>query len=343
LAAQGYGEDFEFVPVTTYQTVRRTPYQIMQNNFMKTDLSEALELVSRLSDLITRAREYKLIVEPIHSRFVGKAGQCKTQYALQVMKLLDKCGLIGVTRSAADGFFDDLVKNVKQMTTASRNKEFLYHPGVSDRELVDLDVLFLDEVNAKKVDDPGMQIIMDGVTPMVWKPMMANPAYKGRPFKPVLWISTANHEITRHEYCVPAVLRRTHHRYVIEGGRLYDQSCYKIVDAGPSFQGGFETCAGLFGRWDEQSVSTSRSQTTDADGKVTVTVNTSSSNTYNVRIKDTMYLKTFKCPHCVELSFEKFLAKTLTEVIERLESALVTHEQTSSLTDCSSDSVGEDQ
>jgi len=255
------------------------------------------------------------------------------------MKLLDECGLIGVNRTATDMFFDDLVKQVKSMIAKKSDDAYVYHQDIDDRGNVDLDVLFLDEVNAKKTDDPGMQTIMDGVTPMTWKPLMANPIYKGRTYKPALWISTANHEITKHEYCIPAVLRRTHHRYVVSGGRLYNQKCYKLVDANGTFKGGFKTCQGLFGRWEEKSSTISRSETVDADNKQTLSLNTSTANTLVVRIEDTYNLKEFKCTHCEEVSFEDFIELTLTQVIERVSSALRTHEQTSTLTGSSDSGV----
>lgn len=217
------------------------------------------------------------------------------------------------------------------MTVKKEGEVYKYHPGIAVRELVDLDVLFIDEVNAKKIDDPGMLTILDGVTPMSWGPLMANPSYKGRLFKPFLWISTANHEITRHDYCISAVLRRTHHRYVVDGGRLYKQNCYRIKEASGAYQGGFTICYGKFGRWDETSTSTSRSHTIDAENKKTTSENFSSSNTKIVRIEDTYSLEKLLCPHCEEVSFSQFLEETLSQVIARLSSALDMHEQASLL------------
>merc|ERR1711915_615931 len=193
---------------------KRKPYDVMTNNFRKASLERSVVMAANLSGMLAVVRANNLIFEPIHVRFVGKAGQCKTQYALHVMKMLDECGLIGVNRTATDMFFDDLVKQVKNMVVKRLDDAYVYHSEIDDRGNVDLDVLFLDEVNAKKTVDPGMQTIMDGGTPMRWKPLMANPVYKGKSYKPALWISTANHEITKHEYCIPAVLRRTHYRYV---------------------------------------------------------------------------------------------------------------------------------
>jgi hypothetical protein len=335
-----FGEDYEVVEVIRYEMIKRKPYDIMTINFKKTSLERSMEMAANLSGRLAVVRANNLIFEPIHVRFVGKAGQCKTQYALHVMKMLDDCGLIGVNRTATDGFFDDLVKQVKNMSARRLDDAYVYHQDIEDRENVDLDVLFLDEVNAKKTDDPGMQTIMDGVTPMRWKPLMANPSYKGRTYKPALWLSTANHEITKHEYCIPAVLRRTHHRYVVSGGRLYNQECYKLIDASGAFMGGFSTCHGDFGRWEEHSSSTSKSETIDAENNRTVCLNTSRSNTKVVRIVDTFNLEKFKCEHCKEISFESFLEITLTQVIERISSALKTHEQTSALTKTESSDSG---
>jgi hypothetical protein len=307
--------------------VKKKPYVIMSDNFKQLRLEKSLVLADQLSEKLAIVRGSELIFEPIHVRFVGKAGQCKTQYALQVMKMFKECGLIGVNRSAADSYFDGLVKEVKNMTLKKEGDLFKYHSGVKARELVDLDVLFIDEVNAKKINDPGMLTIMDGVTPMLWGPLMANPSYKGRLFKPFLWISTANHEITQHDYCIPAVLRRTHHRYVVDCGKLYKQKCYKVLDAASTFQGGFSICYGKFGRWDENSRSTSRSQTTDAENKRTISENVSTSNTKIIRIEDTFSLEKLLCPHCEEVSFSQFLEETLSQVIARLSSALDMHEQ----------------
>jgi hypothetical protein len=335
------GDDYDYVPTTTYTMVKRKPYDIMQSNFGKTDLTNIMGLASELAVRLTHARRIDLIFEPYHVRFVGKAGQCKTQFALQLMKLFDACGLIGVSRSAADNFFDDLVKQVRMMAARKEADCYVYHPSVASRDDVDLDVLFLDEVNAKKRDDPGMQIILDGVTPLKWKPLMANPASKGKSFKPALWISTANHEITDHAYCIPAVLRRTHRRYVVEGGRLYDQQCYKIADTAANFQGGFDICAGRFGRWEETTTTVSNTRTVDSEGHANVVTNTSSSNTRVTRIEDTMKLSSFKCQHCKEFSFAEFVELTLQALIERLDSALITHQNTDAMTSAVDSSVTE--
>jgi hypothetical protein len=313
----------------------------MVSNFSQTSLVRSIELAAKLSRLLETVRAEELIFEPLHVRFVGKAGQCKTQYALQVMKLLDKCGLIGVTRTATDAFFDDIVKPVRGMVTQQKADEYVYHKDIADRDNVDLDVVFLDEVNAKKHDDPGMQIIMESVTPMKWKPKMSMPVSKGKQYKPCLWLSTANHEITEHEYCIPAVLRRTHKRYVVNGGRLFSQSCYKIVDATGTFDGGFSTCHGLFGRWDEATMSASKSETVSADNK-SVTCNVTTSNNRVVRIVDTFNLVSLMCRHCVELSFEEFMESTLTQVVERITVALATHNQTNALASQSGDDLLED-
>jgi hypothetical protein len=323
---EDYGEDYVRVPYVAYRIEKRRPYDIMIRSFARVDLEKSVQLALEVSRLLTFARSTGLIFEPIHIRFVGKAGQCKTQYALHVMKLIDRCGLIGINRTANDNYFDDLVKMVKHKKGKRNDYGYLYHPHVEDRDLTDLDAIFLDEVNARKVDDPGMQIIMEGVTPMMWKPLMANPSYKGRTYKPVLWFSTANHEITRHEYCIPAVLRRTHHRFIVDGGRLYRQNCYKIRDAEGLFQGGFETCHGLFGRWTDSIMSTSRTESVDVEGRLAQSHNTSTSNSTVCRIEDTFSLKEFKCSHCVEVSFSQFLELILGYVIERLNSSVRTHE-----------------
>jgi len=335
------GGDYECVPVTTYKVVKKTPYNVMVSNFKQTSLVRATELATKLSGLLETVRAVDLIFEPLHVRFVGKAGQCKTQYALQVMKLLDSCGLIGVTRTATDSFFDDIVKPVRNMTTQQRAGVYVYHKNIADREKVDLDAVFLDEVNAKKHDDPGMQIIMEAVTPMKWKPKFSMPPSKGKIYKPSFWLSTANHEITEHEYCIPAVLRRTHKRYVVSGGRLFDQTCYKILDATGTFDGGFETCHGVFGRWTESTMSASRAETVSAETKsVTCTVTTS--NNRVVRIADTFNLVSLVCKHCVEVSFEQFMESTLTQVVERISVALETHNQTSALVDNGTSQSGDD-
>jgi len=244
------------------------------------------------------------------------------------MKLLDECGLIGVSRSATDVYFDDFVKQIKSMTLRKIDDAHVYHSDISDREHVDVDVLFLDEVNAKKTDDPGMQIIMDGVTALQWKPLMANPAYKGRMYKPALWLSTANHEITQHEYCIPAVLRRTHYRYVVNSGRLYAQDCYRVKDATGNYKGGFETCQGRFGRWEEKITTISTTESAGPDNSSIVAVNKSFSNTTVARVEDTFSLESLVCGHCREVSFQDFMEFTLTKVLERLQTAMCTHEQT---------------
>lgn len=92
-----YGEDYDKIEIVTYEMVKKQPYVIMSNNFKKLRLEESLILADQLSDKLATVRGRELIFEPIHIRFVGKAGQCKTQYALQVMKMLKECGLIELT------------------------------------------------------------------------------------------------------------------------------------------------------------------------------------------------------------------------------------------------------
>jgi len=338
-----FSEDYETVKVVHYERVKRKPYDVMTSNFKKTSLERSVELAANLSGLLAVVRAEDLIFEPVHVRLVGKAGQCKTQYALHVMKLLGDCGLIGVNRSAVDGYFDDLVKQVKNMTVKKLDDAYVYHPDIDNRDNVDLDVLFLDEVGAKKTDDPGIEIIIHGVTPMRWRPLMANPSYKGRTYKPALWISTANHEITKHEHYVPAILRRTDYRYIVSCGRLYTQKCYKLLDADGAFQGGFSTCQGVFGRWDDRGSTTSRSETIDADGNRTITCTTSTSNAKVIRIEDTSNLKEFRCAHCKEVSFDEFLELMLEDVIGKIRSALKTHEQTSTPNKTESTDSGVDE
>jgi len=233
--------------------------------------------------------------------------------------------MICVARDAIDPFFDGLVREVKKKVFEKSDDEFLYHPDVGDRHKCSLDMLLLDEVNAKSKDDPGMCTIMSGVTPLSWMPYVANPNNKGNVYNPVLWLSTANREITETDYYIPAVLRRTHYRYIVHYGKLYEQPCYKILDSQGSFAGGFQTCQGTFGRWDELATTTSETETVDKDRNVTRSVTRSTGNSRKPRFHDTMALENLLCSHCKEVTLEDFICFMIDRVLDRLDSSLGVH------------------
>lgn len=276
-----------------------------------------------LREQIEAARSDANLVEPLHVQFVGKPRQCKTQMAMRILDVLKQFKFLCVSRTSEDGFFDDLQKVLNTAIHERKDGKFFFHPEAIDteerRKACKLDVMFLDELYSKKTGAADISTILNGVTPMAWRPMMADPKNKGTAHKPFLWLSTANHEVTDHSYSVTALLKRVHMRFVVEGGKSYEQRCYRVLEPKDNFLGGFSTCKGKFGKWRIQKTSESTTLVLDPQtGKEREQKTVTKSSEYFEEVRDSGELPTFLCSHCVVYKYEELIAAIMDETAQKL-------------------------
>jgi hypothetical protein len=318
--------DFKYVPI--YVRERYQAFESMMSQVDNMDMTRVAPLFPLLREQITAAREDANLVEPLHIQFVGKPRQCKTQVALRILDIFEKYGYLCVSRNSQDGFFDDLQKVI----TASRERkvhgEYVLHPTIHGdnerREACKLDVIFLDELYSKKREAADIATILNGITPMAWRPHMADPKNKGASHKPFIWITTANHEVTDHEYSVTALLKRVHLRFVVEGGKFYHQDCYQVLEPEGDFLGGFETCKGRFGHFRRRETSVSVSRSIDpvtGENRESVT-NTQSSRTTR-DVVDSSILTTFLCAHSRMILYEDLVAQIVIATTSKLQMSVL--------------------
>jgi hypothetical protein len=204
-----------------------------------------------------------------------------------------------------------------------RNDRYVIHPDVMTLEertmACKLDVMFLDELFSKKSGANDISTILNGVTPMVWRPVMADPKNKGTQHKPFLWISTANHEITDHVYNVTALLRRVHVRFIVEGGKFYDQRCFEIQEPSGTFLGGFKICNRTFGRWKRTKVTRSVTKVRDpaTGNERDQETESKSSETYE-EVVDSSVQNSFLCEHCVPMKYEHVILTIMRNTAHKL-------------------------
>jgi len=262
---------------------------------------------------------------------LGNPGNARPKW-LRILDVLKQYKFLCVSRTSEDGFFDDLQKVLNVAIHEKKDGDFLFHPEVTDteerRQKCKLDVMFLDELYSKKSGAADISTILNGITPMSWRPMMADPKNKGTTHKPFLWISTANHEVTDHKYNVTAFLKRVHMRFVVEGGKFYEQRCYRIQEPSGSFLGGFSTCSGKFGKWRIQKTSESTTMVQDPlTGKEREQVSTTRSSDYFEEVRDSSELSTFLCDHCVVYKYEELIAAIMNETAGKLRLSVEAREQ----------------
>lgn len=316
-------DDDEFFYTPIYVRTRCSPFECMMRQVDKMNLESVRVAAGRLRGQIEAARADSNLVEPLHVQFVGKPRQCKTQMALRILDVLKQYKFLCVSRTSEDGFFDDLQKALNVAIHEKVEGEFVFHPDATDteerRSKCKLDVMFLDELYSKKTGAADISTILNGITPMSWRPMMADPKNKGTAHKPFLWLSTANHEVTDHQYSVPALLKRVHMRFVVEGGKFYEQRCYTIKEPRGSYLGGFSTCKGEFGKWKVQKTSESTTMVQDpVTGKEREQVSTTRSSDYFEEVRDSSELATFLCSHCVVFKYEELIASIMNETAGKL-------------------------
>lgn len=324
-------DDHDHVYEPIYIRRKCSAFECMMNQVDRMDLGLVRLWAPRLREQITAAREDSNLVEPLHIQFVGKPRQCKTQMALRILDVLGRFGYLCVSRTSEDAFFDDLQKAINLALHEKRGERFILHPEIEDaekrREACKLDVVFLDELYSKKKEAADVSTILNGITPMPWRPIMADPKNKGTPHKPFIWLTTANHEVTDHKYSVTALLKRVHLRYVVEGGKFYEQKCHQILEPEDNFLGGFSTCQGQFGRWRRRE--TSRSVTFVRDpvtGAVREQVTESSSSKYSEEVVDSSTLSTFLCSHSRAITYEGLIAEIMEKATEKLKMSVTARE-----------------
>jgi hypothetical protein len=298
-----------------------SPYEILCQRFEKADFSGCLENVLYLRDILDKVRADERTLEPMHVQFVGIPRQGKTQFAMRILMLLEQMGLRVVERTSEDNYFDDLNKhkvNMSRERDPSDTSKFKHFPHIHDpaerMKACHVDVVLLDEFNSKTKNSDDLSTLLNGVTCMPWRPLVADPRGKGETYKPVLWMTTANHEITEHDYNVTALLKRVHIRVIVESGKVYIQRCHEILPPKGNYLGGFRTCQGVYGKFRKERKSTT---TSTKDGVSTVTV--TQTGQFYEEVRDTRFLNTFVCEHCEEFTFPQMISHILTKTSGKLE------------------------
>lgn len=313
----------EWVKCWTQRTL--SPYDALCLKFKESDFTSCAPAVLYLQHMLTRAREDERTLEPMHVQFVGIPRQGKTQFAMRIMMLLDQMGFNVVERTSEDGYFDDLNKhrvNMSRERDPDDSAKFKYHPSITDpaerMRACQIDVVLLDEFNSKTKDSTDLSTLLNGVTCMPWRPLVADPRGKGETYKPVLWLTTANHEITEHDYNVTALLKRVHMRVIVENGKVYTQDCFEIIPPEGRFLGGFKTCQGVFGKTRKERTSTTI--TVHGEGPSRTESRTiTNTGTFFEEVVDTRSLSSFVCRHCKEMTFPALITSMLYETASKLE------------------------
>jgi hypothetical protein len=277
------------------------------------DMAAVLGAVTSYQIALKAVRRNGVVVEPLHVQFVGPPRQGKTLFCKHIVEIMRTIGLGVVSRSCQDSFFDDVASD-------------LISGAIGSVDVLHLDELFSGEEKSEK----DAALLLNGIVPFPWKPLIADPKMKGLKLNPVLWMTTTNHEVVDHKHDVEAIRDRVHRRYLVFEGHVYSQECYKKLAPNGNYKGGFRTCAGKFGASAEheqsQSLARGRSQgppsvqnmgplpvLSRANGNVTFRSQTVS-NRVLTRLEDLRMDR--PCTHCKKL--------TLTNVIvEMLEAAVI--------------------
>jgi len=322
--------DFKYETMPIQVKKKKTVVEILQETPSYEDMKIITEKVMDLSMVLDVVRRGNFNIEPFHVQFVGRPRQGKTQTALKLVGLLKRNGMITVARSAEDIYFDDLQKALQQAVYEKTEEgRYVYHPEKLDKRMPELkvDVLMMDELYSRRIDPPDVVTILNGITPMPWKPLMADPKNKGFEHKPMVWLTTANHEITDHGYNVMALLRRVHRRIVVDGGRLYDQKCFRFAEPIGSYRGGFETCQGRFGVWKRGVETRGSTVGSSYDSRANVSVSaaqtvTVSSQVWN-DVYDTSDAYEFTCKHCERLSYADLVTIIVDGTIQKIKNGIM--------------------
>jgi len=314
---------YEWVPNWTLEPI--SPFRMLCVQFETSDFSSCISEVERLQAVLRSVRRDDRTLEPMHVQFVGIPRQGKTQFAMRIMMLLEKMGLHVVERTSEDNYFDDLNKhkvNMSREKDAADPSKYKHYPEVLDPaeriKMCQIDAVLLDEFNSKTKHSDDLSTLLNGVTCMPWRPLVADPRGKGETYKPVLWLTTANHELTEHDYNVTALLKRVHLRIILENGRVYVQGCHRILEPSKNFLGGFETCQGTFGKFRKERKS--RTVVTETKGsEVSVKKTETSTGVFYDEILDSRILSSFVCDHCVEYTYPEMISKILAETTNKLD------------------------
>jgi len=245
---------------------RKSPFATVTEQLDSLDMTKIQVAATRLRGVITEAAGQGVQAEPFVVMGLGPPRNGKTLLFSMLVRMLDQLGFISTSRSAQDAFCDDLVRAAEEAHQATITKpdgsfRFKFFDGYDPAERAKLcktEVLFIDEFQSQKTNPPDVPILLNGVTPLPWRPLMANPPNKGVSVKPLLWFLSANHEYSEHNYSVCAIRDRVHLRVVVIDGKAYEQRCYRKLSPDGNFLGGCRTCQGKFGVWEEYVISQSK-------------------------------------------------------------------------------------
>jgi len=238
---------------------RKSPFATVTEQLDSLDMTRIEVAATRLRGVITEAAGKGVQAEPFVVMGLGPPRNGKTLLFSMLVRMLDQLGFISTSRSAQDAFCDDLVRAADEAIQATILKQdgsirFKFFDGYEPAERTKLcktEVLFIDEFQSQKTNPPDVPILLNGVTPLPWRPLMANPPNKGVSVKPLLWFLSANHEYSEHNYSVCAIRDRVHLRLLVIDGKAYEQQCYRKLSPEGNFLGGNRTCQGTFGVWEE--------------------------------------------------------------------------------------------
>jgi hypothetical protein len=325
--------------------VKKLPYSTVLEQISSVDVYAIKPHLDDLRTTMDLADRMGVTAEPFTVAMVGPPRQGKTQLSLNILKILRALGIICVERSTQDAFCDDFVYATDKAREAKDEQgRYLYFPtvlGDSAREKkCKPEVLFVDEFQSQVEDPPDVPFLLNGVIPLNWQPPMANLHNKGKNFNFAFWLLSCNNEFVRHKFSVTAIRDRMHKRLVVLDGKAYDQTCKKNMDPCGSFLGGFKTCKGQFGVWEEfitqesvgrtAAASHGRSVTaglpptqSDSSGRsVAQTLGKTVSNQKFRRVKDTLSVTQPRCKHMRFVPFTELIIEVLDAAKAKLDMAV---------------------
>jgi len=324
---------------------KKTPFETVSEQTKSVDVYAIKPHLDALRSTMDQAERIGVTAEPFTVALVGPPRQGKTQLSLNILAMLRALGIICIERSTQDGYCDDFVYATDAARDAKDNEgRYLYFPNVHAEEdrmkKCKPEVLFIDEFQSQIEDPPDVPFLLNGVIPLNWQPPMANLHNKGKNFNFAFWLLSCNNEFVRHKYSVTAIRDRMHKRLVVLDGKAYEQQCLKKTDPSDGFLGGFDTCKGEFGVWEDYITqettgqTSSRSQSsslgtgmppssTSTTGKSCAkSRGTTVSNQKFRRVVDTLSVKKPRCKHMRFVPFTELIIEVLVSAKEKLDMAI---------------------
>lgn len=334
--------------VVNGKRTKKAPYFTVLEQISSVDVRAIKPHLDGLRSTMARADRMEVTAEPFTFALVGPARQGKTQLSINFLKILRALGIVCIERNATqDSFCDDFVYATNLARDAKTEEgKFKYLPHLTSPTerygAIKPEVLFIDEFQSRIEDPPDIPFLLNGVVPLNWMPPMADMNNKGMNFNFAFWMLSSNHEFTAHKYSVTAIRDRIHKRCVVLDGKIYDQTCKEVMDPSGSFLGGFRTCKGEFGVWEEfvtqkttgKSRAYAKSSTlsagvpvgrslTDGVSSTETTGETVSNQTFR-RVKDTHSIDptNYRCKHMKYVSFTELIIEILDAAKGKLDMAV---------------------